>query len=72
MSIEDLLREQSMMSNNTRFFSSWSNLERSLPRKKYRTYHSIHWNVMLAIMIYKGLLMKLCNLLNLVGRSEHG
>ena len=37
-SIEDLLREKftkTMKSNNTRSFSSWSNFERSLPRRKY-------------------------------------
>lgn len=37
-SIEDSLREkfqQTMISNNSRLFSSWSNYERSLPRRKY-------------------------------------
>ena len=37
-SIEDLLREKftkTMKSNNTQIFSSWSNFERSLPRRKY-------------------------------------
>lgn len=37
-SIDDVLREKfdkTMLSNNTRIFSSWPNFEKSLPRRKY-------------------------------------
>ena len=37
-SIEDLLREkfaETMISNKTKIFSSWTNFEKSLPRRKY-------------------------------------